>query len=795
MADAIHSPQILHEFVQNVLDDLVNGRITPDAAIVASQQYPYLRTLISERKDEIAGAIQDEGKLRVILEGALRIAATAINKELPQFQVEKPDQQLSPNDVVARARSFRAARLEVGAAIGQQHMNVGRLRKTFINRLVQNWIAQSRTVIDKDKQQQVADALKTELEQELLDGVSPNELVARVQQALVNTRVNKEIAAATLREVAPAQQELVVATQKLAGVAAIPKELVAHLNDSRPDRLATIAVQTVSSTTLSPSVALSRAASLAQTAEALTISLPKEKGVTAAGVFFRAFASGPTQKAFAAAADSLLHQLSPLARQEVIKATFSRALEGALVKTDLLTERLGREFVESDLFQLVVDGTRKEFARGAGEGAGTKQARGALEDVVGSILRGPVMEPLVGSPKEMILSYFELLAVEARLPRDKKVLFPDRAPVFSALSHLLKNQPTDTRVAILKDAGIASSFSLQTAVSAITQRLPSWQVFYVMMLASSAPTLYSSLVAPIIASTGGGISGGAPSSMFGPIGDAPISAVGGGLSAALGLVGRGLSGAAFGLGGGLIGMMFGGGLGSLFNKFRGPRQPEGFFDDTPKLIAVFIVVIIVILFVFPSFLNSSFTSRAAKYAALLVNSQPLKTGGPYTEELPPYDGPFPGGPTAVASCAVDHKHLSQGPFDKTWSHGGVCAYDFDAPWESEVRAVHDGYVVFVRTNIINNKFIDGSYGNYVLLAGTGPDGKPFYSVYAHLSYGSSSHLSKGQLVTAGAPLGEVDNTGDSTGTHLHLEFKDENQKALTEEGCFGSFSLPAQCLQ
>lgn len=796
MAEATPSGQVLKEFVDNLLDDLVGGRLTPDEAIIASQQYPYLRALIGEHKDEIALALQDEGGLRVVLERTLRAAAAAINKELPQFQAEKPDGQPSPNDIVARARSFRDARSEVLAATRRQGARVVELRKTFVHQLVQNWVEQTRTLIDKEKQQEASTAITMELERGLVGGdLSSTDLTARVHHALTGAGVGEAAATIIQREAAPIQQELAIATQKFAGVAAIPKELVVRLNAPQPARFATIAIQTVFSTTLSPSAALTRAASLARAAEALT-SPPKKGGdVTAAGVFFRAFASGPTQKAFAAAADALLNQLSPLARQEVIKATFSRAIEGALTKTEVLTTALGRDFVESELFRLVVEGARKEFSQGAGGGAGVKQARGALEDIVGSLLRGPVMEPLVGSPREMILSYFALLATEAGLPRDKRVLFPDHSPAVTALSLLLGGQPADARVTIIKDAGFTSLSAFQAAASQISQKLPSWQTFYVILLASGAPTVYTSFIAPTAASMGGVSGGATPSSIFESAVGGPVGAVGGGLSAAFGLVGRGLSGLAFGLGGGLVGMMFGGGLGSLFNKLRGPRQPEGFFDDMPKVIALVVVVVIVLLFVFPSFLNSPLTSRAAKYAALLVNSQPQRTGGPYTETLPSYDGPFPEGQTGVAACAVNHKHLSQDPYDKDYSHDGICAYDFDAPRESEVSAVHDGYVVFVQTNIDNDKFIDGSYGNYVLLAGTGPDGKPFYSIYAHLSNGSSSHLSEGQLITAGTPIGDVDDTGDSTGTHLHLEFKDENQKAISKEECFGSFSLPSQCLQ
>lgn len=747
MADITPSAQVLKEFVQNLLDDLAGGRLTPDGAIIASQQYPYLRAIIDEHKDEIALALQNEGTFRIVLEETLRASAAVINRELPQFQVEKSDQQLSPNDVVARAQSFRTARSEVSMAVRAQRMKVERLRKTFINRLVLQWIDQTRSLMDNEKQQQVAGVLKTELEEKLVDISSFEELSTCVQRALKNTRVADRVAAAIQRGAAPTQRELVTASQKLAGVAAIPKELVSRLATPRPDRLAAIAIQTISSTTLSPGAAFAHAVSLANIAEALSSPLVKEKDVAAAGVFFRVFASIPTQKVFAAAADALFNQLSPFARQEVIKATFSRALEGVLAKTDVLTKRLGQDFVESEFFRLVIDSARKEFARGAGGGAGTKQARGALEDVIGSLLRGPIMEPLVGNPKEMILSYFELLAVETKLPRDNKILFPDHAPAAP---------------------GLSSSTALRAAASGLIQRLPSWQVFYIMLLASSPSITH---VYP-----------GNRLSSLSSMGGAPIGAIGGGLNALLGWATRGASNVAFGLGGGLVGMLFGGGLGALFNRLRGPREPDRFFDDTPKLIAVGAVIVIVLLFVFPSFINSPLTSRAAKYAALFVASQFVGTEADFANETtqPPdltsvaaecLNNSFPKpSVNGVRTSTINGRAYAFpiAPYDRTYHtcghHDGLLATDIG------IRGVntddpHAGLAVVAYTAgvISTTRLDDPKGGKYIVLRGD--DGRSYY--YAH---NCALYVNPGDRVSAGQVIAASGDTGSAATTPEHLHF-------------------------
>ena len=57
------------------------------------------------------------------------------------------------------------------------------------------------------------------------------------------------------------------------------------------------------------------------------------------------------------------------------------------------------------------------------------------------------------------------------------------------------------------------------------------------------------------------------------------------------------------------------------------------------------------------------------------------------------------------------------------------------------------------------------YGNYVIIKHV-IDGKPFYTIYAHLS---KVNVKANDSVSQGQLIGESGNTGNSTGPHLHME--------------------------
>ncbi len=69
------------------------------------------------------------------------------------------------------------------------------------------------------------------------------------------------------------------------------------------------------------------------------------------------------------------------------------------------------------------------------------------------------------------------------------------------------------------------------------------------------------------------------------------------------------------------------------------------------------------------------------------------------------------------------------------------------------------------------------WGNYVVVRHTLPNGEPIYSLYGHLAP-KSVRVKKGDIVSAGDPIGKVGRTGRASSAHLHLEVR----KSMPAEG-------------
>jgi hypothetical protein len=96
-------------------------------------------------------------------------------------------------------------------------------------------------------------------------------------------------------------------------------------------------------------------------------------------------------------------------------------------------------------------------------------------------------------------------------------------------------------------------------------------------------------------------------------------------------------------------------------------------------------------------------------------------------------------------------------FYSKWGYPGHNGVDFGIPNGTPVVAAAKGTVDKV-------SFEDGGYGNYVKLKHM--DGAAvYYTYYAHLMQASAT---AGQNVEAGAVVGFSNNTGASTGPHLHF---------------------------
>ncbi|MDD4850129.1 MAG: M23 family metallopeptidase [Gemmiger sp.] len=136
-------------------------------------------------------------------------------------------------------------------------------------------------------------------------------------------------------------------------------------------------------------------------------------------------------------------------------------------------------------------------------------------------------------------------------------------------------------------------------------------------------------------------------------------------------------------------------------------------------------------------------------AALNAAAQALAA---YHKDLDETSNPQPG-PTFTAPLAsytaISRRYLQDG-------HNGT---DFAAPLGTTVSAPAAGTVLYAGYR--------QTHGNYIFLNhGLFEDGNHYATLYAHLD---SLSVKTGDSVAQGAQLGTVGSTGNSTGSHLHLE--------------------------
>jgi len=103
-------------------------------------------------------------------------------------------------------------------------------------------------------------------------------------------------------------------------------------------------------------------------------------------------------------------------------------------------------------------------------------------------------------------------------------------------------------------------------------------------------------------------------------------------------------------------------------------------------------------------------------------------------------------------------------FYKRWGYAGHNGIDWGIPNGTPVKAAADGTVDKVG-------FENGGYGNFVKMSHMDGDTK-YYTYYAHLH---STSVQAGQKISAGTVVGLSNNTGASTGPHLHFGVKIDGQ--------------------
>lgn len=131
------------------------------------------------------------------------------------------------------------------------------------------------------------------------------------------------------------------------------------------------------------------------------------------------------------------------------------------------------------------------------------------------------------------------------------------------------------------------------------------------------------------------------------------------------------------------------------------------------------------------------------------------------------------GSRPITNGVIDQWYLygETNPQDHVTIHRGV---DFPVVTGTQVYAVSDGVVVNLRQDIADgtNPY---AWGNFVLIRHNQPSGQNafVYSLYMHLQR-QSVQVVTGTQVIAGQMIARSDNTGNSSGPHLHLQIDEVN---------------------
>jgi len=426
------------------------------------------------------------------------------------------------------------------------------------------------------------------------------------------------------------------------------------------------------------------------------------------GGFFSHHTAKGVSQGIQQAADGILSVVGEPVRDIVYKNKVDGVFRKMLSDTQTLTDRLGETFVRSAFFTQVTQSLTKSL----GERPQTSGAGSVVGDIFSTVFRGPLSPALVTATRERMFDYLELSRASANAPKGHTFMNPGVLPwnVFSLYPQPFNVDASARHMSFGRRLlyGPLSSLGFWTgnALSSTVDRTTSF--FF------ANPSL-------------------------------PIA----------------------------------------LNRFRRAQDaPTPFFEDMPRLVALSVVTTLILLFLFPGPFNSSFLSYSAKAGALLDSLYQKGMGGG------PDDGTVvdctqtPSDPLcSFKACTGDCSWpssgaITQGPNvecdTETSHHSGSDANGIDiaASGNVPVYAVRSGTVVAIHNTCVDNsgKLEDWrtscgqGYGNYVTVLTD--DG--YTIIYGHLRSAINPELTEGGPVAAHDQIGWMDQTGNSSGQHLHF---------------------------
>jgi hypothetical protein len=418
MADSV---QPLSEFLQNLVEDIQAGAISPQEALAASIQYPYLReALVNNYGQLAAAATTGDEALKSTLQNVFTQLINRLNN-LPSFQNQSPDDPLSEEDV----------------------RTVGALRETAINNVKTDGATKLAPLANKRREfihelvGKFSSTIPTGGPNEEAIGQAVDRSLAAAAQEATSAQTKERfsellVAAATVTSISPltndASKELskVIASSfeanseyvtEVRKVVQSQKEtlttLFSHPETTRPDVLVDILIH--APPTEQKTDVVVRALKLADVAGSLDAHkgpLPPSKN------FFHAGNARGVAKGAQQAADGILSLLGEPLREIILKEKINGTLRNMFANTQGMIDRLGENFVRSSVFSQILQNLTKSL----NDKPTTSQARGIFDDVFSSVFKGPLNNFTTGGTKEQLLNFFELARANANAPINQKFL-------------------------------------------------------------------------------------------------------------------------------------------------------------------------------------------------------------------------------------------------------------------------------------------------------------------------------------------------------------------------------------
>ncbi len=125
-------------------------------------------------------------------------------------------------------------------------------------------------------------------------------------------------------------------------------------------------------------------------------------------------------------------------------------------------------------------------------------------------------------------------------------------------------------------------------------------------------------------------------------------------------------------------------------------------------------------------------------------------------------------------------------WEKGFAYDGHFGTDFGLPPGSVVAAAMDGTIIRVRDDIPDNTFLSKSFGNVVWI----DHGNGLVTIYGHLKQGTAK-VKSGDVVCRGHAIALSNNTGTSTGPHLHFEVRINGTKVDPYENALWTTTPPS----